>query len=287
MNEEKHFSESQTEAYLERLGLALPVDKTKEMLDELIYQHQCSIPFETVGMHHCEEAPSLCLDDLFGKLITQKQGGYCFELNYAFEELLRALGYQVRPALSRTVSGRDYSVPINHRGIIIELEGRTYFADVGFGGPLAAGALLLEDAKQQEVRGELFTPRRLDETWWSIERMTQSHRDLYGITGEVRTRVEVEFSTTRVMNFDFDALNAFFSRRGTLFSETYLVNLRRPNGYYGLRDNILTIRRDGISEKRELPDVESFSQALKFYFGLTYSPDELEIPDKDSPKPSF
>ena len=40
----------ETRAYLARLGLERPERPTREALDDLVYAHQCSIPFETIDM---------------------------------------------------------------------------------------------------------------------------------------------------------------------------------------------------------------------------------------------
>ena len=93
----------ETRAYLARLGLERPERPTREALDDLVYAHQCSIPFETIDMYRCTEPPDLEPAHVFDKLVTQRRGGYCFELNTLFEALLASLGYQVRPCLCRAV----------------------------------------------------------------------------------------------------------------------------------------------------------------------------------------
>ena len=45
----------ETRAYLARLGLERPERPTREALADLVYAHQCSIPFETIDMYRCTE----------------------------------------------------------------------------------------------------------------------------------------------------------------------------------------------------------------------------------------
>lgn len=262
-------TDEQVDDYLRRIGFEGEVRIDKKTLDELTYLHQCSIPFETIDMHHCTEPPSLELADVYDKLVTRRRGGYCFELNLLFEVLLSNLGFFVRPIMCRAVRGRPGRMPINHRGILITLNDETYFADVGFGGPLAAGSLLLEDGLTQDVRGEFYTPRFLNEYWWAIERKTRAKADLYGDEVGERVQVEIELGMALVEDIDFDSMNMYFARRGYLFSETYIANIRTNKGFKGLRDNVLTIRENNTVEKRELLDEDDFAEALEVHFGFT------------------
>lgn len=268
MQNDTMLSDKQVEGYLCRLGFEGEVHLNKEFLDDLTFLHQCAIPFETIDMHHCSEPPSLAPEDVYKKLVTQKRGGYCFELNLLFEMLLASLGFSTRSIMCRAVRGRPGRMPINHRGVIVELLGESHFVDVGFGGPLAAGSLLLKDGLTQDVRGERYTPRFLSEHWWAVERKTRAEADLYGDDAGGRVQVEIELGLAPFENIDFDALNVFFSRRGYLFSETNIANIRTAKGFIGLRDTTLTIRENNTIDKRELQSDEEFAQALEEYFGL-------------------
>lgn len=262
-------TETMTQAYLDRINFTDPVEINHATLDKLIYQHQCCVPFETIAIHRLERPADTSTDVLFDKIVTHRMGGYCFELNKLFEELLKALGFEVRPVLSRAVRGRDGRMPINHRGILVQLDEGVYSADVGFGGPMPAGALLLAHDVEQTIAGELFTPRKADHAWWKIERITRAARDFYDDGLPERRQVELELCTAAVEEIDFAALNLFFSQPGTLFRDHEVVNLRTPNGYLGLKDFTLT-KKDGTSkEVIELPDRAAVNDALINVFGMT------------------
>lgn len=268
MSDSNLLTDEQLDAYLERLRIEGRPPATKETLDALVYSHQCNVPFETVDMHHCEEPPSLETDVLFDKLVTRKRGGYCFELNFLFETLLRTLGFNARSLFGRFIRGRDVRPSINHQSVTVELDGKQYITDVGIGGPLAAGALLLEDGLKQTVRGEIFITRKINDSWWAIDRQTEGKKDLYGDEGDIRIHTEVEITTTFVEPQDFTALNLFFSQPGSLFYETYLCNRRTPTGYHGFRGKTLTIRKDGVSVKTDIEDKQEFDDAIEKYFGF-------------------
>jgi len=80
-------------------------------LTELVQKHITSVPFENIGQMGCPadgagipevpiRMPSLDVTVSLKKIVMEKRGGYCYEINYCFAWLLRKLGYRVR--LSRS-----------------------------------------------------------------------------------------------------------------------------------------------------------------------------------------
>lgn len=260
-------NDRQAEGYLKRIGYVGAVSSDKDTLDGLVYAHQCSVPFETVSVHR-GGTPSLDVGDLYGKVVERKLGGYCFELNKLFGELLCALGFATRPVLSRAVRGRAGRMPINHRGIIVELPEGAYSVDVGFGGPMPAGALRLQEGSDQLIDGETFAAKDAGDSWWRIERLTRAAADAYDDEAPVRRQVELELCTAAAEEQDFELLNEHFSQQGTLFRDHEIVNLRTPDGYLGYKDGVLTVRRNGRKELRELHDRAAIDKALAEAFGL-------------------
>jgi hypothetical protein len=82
-------SDQATGAYLEWIGLAATMTADQAGLRELRRTHQLAVPFENPSIHLLEPI-SLDEDDLIGKIVTRRRGGFCYELNGAF-----ALGAQI------------------------------------------------------------------------------------------------------------------------------------------------------------------------------------------------
>ena len=75
-------------AYLDRIGVARPgVLDEAARLRALHRAHQMAVPFENLSIH-LGEPISLDEDDLFGKIVDRRRGGFCYELNGAFALLL-------------------------------------------------------------------------------------------------------------------------------------------------------------------------------------------------------
>lgn len=261
-------TDAQIDAYFKRIGFEGRVTNSKHTLDELVLAHQCTIPFETVTLHRRGGEPRLETELIFEKVVERELGGYCFELNKLFEELLASLGFEVRPALSRAVRGRGGRMSINHRGIIAYADEGACSVDVGFGGPMPAGALLLSHDLEQEIFGETYTPRETENSWWKIERLTQAAGDNYDDDKPVRRQVELELCTAAVEDIDFSALNLYFSQPGTLFHDHEIVNLRTRSGYVGFKDGVLTVREDGRKTVTEIDDPQKVNETLARCFGL-------------------
>jgi N-hydroxyarylamine O-acetyltransferase len=84
-------------------------------------------------------------DLLFDKIVTRRRGGFCYELNGLFAELLQALGFDVHRMAAQVVAVDDTPrKPFGHLTLRVELD-RPYLVDVGFGDaffeplPLVAG----------------------------------------------------------------------------------------------------------------------------------------------------
>lgn len=258
----------QVAAYLERIGFGGEVSLDKETLDELVFCHQKSVPFETYDTHVLAVVPELSEEALYDKVVVRRRGGYCFELNKIFQLLLEALGFEARPILSRAVRGRDARMPINHRGMLVRLDGVEHAVDVGFGGPMPAGSLRLVDGEEQRVRGELYTPRKIDASWWAIERITRADKDLFDDAVPERRQVELELCTVVVEEIDFNALNTAFAQPGTLFRDHLVCNLRTDKGHRALMDNRLTIRDDGCKSVVDFATREELCAGLRECFGM-------------------
>lgn len=262
------FSDKQTQAYLDRISFSDDVKANKATLDALVLRHQLSVPFETVTLHRSGKTPSLETDDLYNKIVEQNGGGYCFELNKAFGDLLTVLGFDARPVISRAVRGREGRMPINHRGLVVQLDDGVYSVDVGFGGPMPSGALLLSEGPDQLINDETYAAKKLNDSWWKIERLTRADLDMYDDDVPQRRQVELELCTATVEEQDFDSLNEFFSKPGTLFHDHGLANLRTDDGYLALKDGILTIRKNGEKEIIQLDGKDAVDEVLKQRFGM-------------------
>ena len=120
-------------AYLERIGYRGEVSSNLETLGKLMQCHLAAVPFENLDVFHGHLEPSLETERMFAKIVLNRRGGYCFELNGLFSKLLEAIGFSVSCTFARILFGRSFVPPKAHRVIIVEIQGEKYFCDIGFG----------------------------------------------------------------------------------------------------------------------------------------------------------
>ncbi len=118
--------------YLDRIHYHGSLERTLGTLQALHESHLLAVPFENLDIHcgreiHLDEAA------LFTKIIENRRGGFCYELNGLFGALLTALGYEVS-FLSAEVARKagGFSPAFDHLALLVHL-GENWLVDVGFG----------------------------------------------------------------------------------------------------------------------------------------------------------
>lgn len=127
-------TEDDVERYLERIGFTDSRDITLDTLQQLQLSHLKAIPFENLLVHMLKPVLVHDLAILKQKVLVDKQGGYCFELNQLFLLLLLALGFQATAHAARTrwgVSSDGIGLP--HLALVVHLDGKQWLVDVGCG----------------------------------------------------------------------------------------------------------------------------------------------------------
>ena len=74
--------------YLQRVGYAGPAHPTEDTLDRLIGLHQQAVPFENIDIVRLHRPIVLDRARLYGKIVGERRGGFCYELNGLFDQLL-------------------------------------------------------------------------------------------------------------------------------------------------------------------------------------------------------
>jgi N-hydroxyarylamine O-acetyltransferase len=118
--------------YLERIGAPSPGEPSTELLRDLHLRHLRTVPFENLSIH-LGEPIVLDPDALAAKIVDRRRGGFCYELNGLFGELLRALGFRVTLLAARVFTpDGTLTHPFDHALLRVDLDER-YLVDVGFG----------------------------------------------------------------------------------------------------------------------------------------------------------
>lgn len=248
-------------AYLDRIHAPELTGQQAEDLGRLIVCHLQSVPFENIDVIDFGMVPELDEEKLYDKIVVRKRGGYCFEQNTLFGRLLSSLGYELYPVAVRVMWNRDYIPPLTHMGLVVTINDRKYYCDVGYGGPGPKGLLTLEKS-EQKISGETFRVETADDGDFLIERLHH---------GEWKTILR--FSDRAVRETDFQLMNFYCARNETvLFTKTRVINLCTPSGSKALTDRELTIRENGGERRIVYNTVEELEAGLENEFGIRLQP---------------
>ena len=278
MLEDLYASSMDIAAYLRRIGMdpqrydrrlhpelpPSPTDysmpQTKESLDLLINAHLHHVPFENLDIYDLRKEVSLALPALFQKIVVQKRGGYCFELNALFFALLEGLGFRAYPIAQRVLLGEDFA-PLNHRAAVVTLEStrERLLCDVGFGGPMPVTALRLECGAVQKSGKLRF---RLD---------TEFRRGLRRLilVGKKKEIPLMLFSAAPVDPVDFIPLTTYMTcHKKSIFYCNRILNLLREGGSVSVVNDRLRIHHDGRLEERPIASRAELKRICVDYFGI-------------------
>lgn len=153
--------------YLDRIGL-LPnhLEPNEEVLRLLQRHHLLSVPFENLDIHW-KRPILLDIDRFFEKIVTNRRGGFCYELNGLFNELLRSLDFQTRLLSARVFNGAGYGPEFDHALIAVIIGDDEYLTDVGFG-DFTVEPLRFSIGVEQHDPAGVFVIRRFDDEYFEV-----------------------------------------------------------------------------------------------------------------------
>lgn len=143
--------------YFKRIAFGGVPRASIDTLRELHLAHPLAIAFE--NLNPLLGWPVLLdVASLQRKMVQNRRGGYCFEHNLLFGAVLRALGFQVTDLAARVLWNAPPATdsPRSHMLLRVELQGRSWIADVGFGGLTLTAPLLLQPGLEQGTQHETF-----------------------------------------------------------------------------------------------------------------------------------
>ena len=140
-------------AYLGRIGIDAPAGIGLDALTRLQLAHLQSVPFENLAIF---AGRSVTTDNnwTFSKVVDQVRGGWCFELNGAFAQLLEALDFTVYRLAAAVLVGGPNKV-VDHLVLEVVLD-QPYLVEVGFGDDAPIVPLPLQAAGPIETRCGTF-----------------------------------------------------------------------------------------------------------------------------------
>lgn len=267
--------------YLARIGLDNRPEATPEGLAALQAAHRQAIGFENLdiplGRGIRIDGPSV-----FDKLVVQGRGGYCFEQNRLYADALTALGIANRPLLARVRLGNPMGItpPRTHVLLLVELDGRQWIADAGFGGSFVPPLPLEDGAEATTADG---AGHRLRKTGiagslvgeWLLERAGPASATDGRSAPHGDWQPQYTFDLGEVAPDDLEQGNHWTSTRpDTRFTTLRVASIALPEGFAALTDRQMTVYSGGTSEKRTIVDAADYARTLREVFRIALSEED-------------
>lgn len=117
--------------YLQRISYSGSLEPNFATLCKLHRLHLLAIPYENFDIHLGHKIE---LDEqaFFNKLVLQKRGGWCYEMNGLFAWVLRQVGFDVSLLAGSVRQVAEAKNQGDHLVLLVKLD-RPYVVDVGFG----------------------------------------------------------------------------------------------------------------------------------------------------------
>lgn len=248
------------DAYLARLGVARPEAPTAEALRQLHVAHLGAFPFHNLTIQR-RGAVTVDVDSIARRFLEPGGGGYCFEQNTLFGAALRGLGFTVTTLLGRV--GPPDRRSLNHMLLRVDVDGRPWLADVGFGGEGPLEPIPLEDGARVTQDGIDFALRRDAHHWTLWMHWDGNSEEHYEFSGAPYTAGDVEMA------------NYFTSTHpDSIFRKTLTIQRVTPEERLILRPKVMTRYRNGVRTDTpiEPAQVRSFAREL---FGIDLGDEPL------------
>ncbi|TDR73274.1 arylamine N-acetyltransferase family protein [Paludibacterium purpuratum] len=253
------------QAYLARIGIRQAVEISPEGLAQLHLQHLRTVPFENLSLF-LDQPVQLNEAALVDKLVRQRRGGFCYEVNHAFARLLASLGFDVSLLAAQVFDGTVYGPPFDHLLLRVRFDGGDYLADVGFGDSFLLPLPLLPGACSHQPGASY----RLASTQGQLSllqcKQVDDWRPLYRFSPDVHDIT------------DFEPMNRFHQHSpASHFTRRPICSLARPDGRISLSGARLIITLGADRLEQPIGDAVTLRQCLKKHFGIDLSGEQAAL----------
>lgn len=244
----------QLQAYFKRIGFSGSPAPDLVNLQRLHALHPQAIAFENLSSWMGLPV-SLQPEHVTEKLVTQGRGGYCFEHNQLFKRVLQTLGYEVHGLSARVLwmLPEDVSLPRTHMTLWVNVAGKPYLADVGFGGMTLTAPLDLDSREEQATPHELHRLTSKDGLYTLSALVAGQWQPLYC------------FSLERQLPVDYETANWYVSTHPqSRFVNQLIAGRADSHGRHALLDKRYTWHQPGrASASIELQNQHELRTVLK------------------------
>ena len=247
--------------YLERIQYSQPIKPDVQTLQGLQLAHMLYVPFENLDIGL--KRPILLTEEaLWDKIVTQKRGGFCYELNGLFARLLAEIGFEVT-YLNARVFNREGKpgIDFGHLALLVRIPDQPgrWLVDVGFGDSFHEP--LRFDEPREQTQG--LRAYRLEQTADGYITWQRNYDGLWE---------RQYFFDLSPRNFpaDYEAACLYHQTSPlSSFTRGSIISRVTPDGRVSLEDGRLILTKHGQRNERSIADKAEYATLLKQYFDIT------------------
>lgn len=160
--------------YLDRINFSSALTTNIHTLNQLQSAHLLTIPFENLDIHFGKNI-KLDIKAIFNKIVINKRGGFCYELNGLFYELLKSIGFQVKMISAKVYDKENgFGPEFDHMAIIAQFNKEFFLTDVGFGEFTFYPLKIELNQIQQDKKGE-FKIEKYDDIHFQVSKKEENN----------------------------------------------------------------------------------------------------------------
>lgn len=250
-----------TAAYLERIHLTRHVKPDVNTLRELQLAHLQSIPFENLDIE-LKHIIQINESDIWNKLIVNKRGGFCYELNGLFAWLLKQIGFEVTYLNARDYHEADdtFGIDFDHLVLMVRIPNMPtrWLVDVGWGDTFTQ-PLDVDNPEwqEQDLRAYRLEPFRAGYQLWQRGYGEKIERQYYFDLTPHQFPAEYEA-----------ACQYHQTSPQSIFTRNRIISRLTEDGRISLDNDRVIITKNGQREETPLQNEEEFHELLKRHFDI-------------------
>lgn len=255
--------------YLTRINVTGKITPDLKTLRLLHRRNLLSIPFENLDIHSGRKI-ILDKEKLFHKIVDEGRGGFCYELNGTFYELLSALGFKVKRISAGVCDdGVNYGPDFDHMALMVNLNNEEYLVDVGFGDSFMAPLKYKLDEFQRDENGVFRISEANKKDHFILSRSADGKEFI----------PQYRFTLIPRQPNEFDDICLYHQTSSeSHFTQKVVCSLATETGRITLSDLKLIITERGEKKQEEISEKE-FYFLLKKYFNIEPN-NKLVFPQK-------
>ncbi|MED4475565.1 MULTISPECIES: arylamine N-acetyltransferase family protein [Bacillaceae] len=251
--------------FRKRIGISQNKNITFEKLDYILEQTAINIPFENLCIME-NKISDINKENLINKILVNKEGGLCYELNSIFYFFLIENGFDaslVRGVIYDNINETYSTIGRTHVAILVTHKNQTYLIDTGFGGNLPLKPVPITGEPVTSNNGEFRVNKGDSEFGNYVLEMKLKHKD-------TNWKIGYAFDSKKLINdvSEFNEIQTIIAKhQESPFNKKPLITRLTSTGNLTLTDTSFTQWIDGIDTKEEI-DHAKFKELLKKHFGI-------------------